>query len=116
MRVKRGITSKRRHVALLKKAKGYRGTRSTLVRTAKSAVLHAGQYAFQGRKNRKRDFRSLWITRISEAVKLQDMSYSVFINKMSKSEVKLDRKILADIIVNDPETFTHLVEMAKKSN
>ncbi len=116
MRVKRGITSKRKHNKVLDLAKGYRGTRSTLIRTAKTAVLQAGQYAFAGRKARKRDFRSLWITRISEAVKQQDMSYSVFINKLSKSSVALDRKILSDLVVNDPETFTTLVEMAKKVN
>lgn len=116
MRVKRGITSKRKHNKVLDLAKGYRGTRSTLIRTAKTAVLQAGQYAFVGRKARKRDFRSLWITRISEAVKQKDMSYSVFMNKLLKSNVELDRKILADLVVNDPETFTTLVEMAKKVN
>lgn len=116
MRVKRGITSKRKHNKVLDLAKGYRGTRSTLIRTAKTAVLQAGQYAFAGRKKRKQDFRSLWITRISEAVKQQDMSYSVFINKLSKSHVALDRKILSDLVTNDPETFTTLVEMAKKVN
>lgn len=116
MRVKRGLVSKRKHNKLLGLAKGYRGTRSTLVKVAKQAVLQAGQYAFQGRKNRKRDFRSLWITRISEASKKQDMSYSTFMNKLKKSQVSLDRKILSDLVVNDPETFTHLVEMAKKVN
>ncbi len=116
MRVKRGVVSKRKHNKVLDLAKGYRGTRSTLIRTAKTAVLQAGSYAFAGRKNRKRDFRSLWITRISEAVKQKDMSYSVFMNKLSKSNVELDRKILADLVVNDPETFTNLVEMARKVN
>lgn len=116
MRVKRGVVSKRKHNKVLDLAKGYRGSRSTLIKTAKTAVLQAGQYAFAGRKNRKRDFRSLWITRISEAAKQQDISYSKLMNKLAKSNVELDRKILADLVVNDPETFTTLVEMAKKVN
>ncbi len=115
MRVKRGLVSKRKHNKLLDLAKGYRGSRSRLIRTAKAAVLQAGQYAFQGRKNRKRDFRTLWITRISEAVKLQDISYSVFMNKLTKAKIGLDRKILADLVTNDPETFKKVVEMAKKA-
>lgn len=116
MRVKRGVVSKRKHNKVLDLAKGYRGSRSTLIKTAKTAVLQAGQYAFAGRKNRKRDFRSLWITRISEAAKQQDISYSKLMNKLAKSNVELDRKILADLVVNDPETFTTLVDMAKKVN
>lgn len=116
MRVKRGVVSKRKHNKIFDLAKGYRGTRSTLIRTAKTAVLQAGQYSFQGRKNRKRDFRSLWITRISEAAKSNDMSYSVLMNRLAKAHVELDRKMLADLVTNDPETFTHLVEMAKKVN
>ena len=114
MRVKRGLVSRRKHNKVLSLAKGYRGSRSKLLRTAKTAVLQAGQYAFQGRKNRKQDFRTLWITRISEAVKLQGMSYSVFINRLLKAQVKLDRKILSDLVVNDPEAFTTVVELAKK--
>ncbi|HEX7042401.1 MAG TPA: 50S ribosomal protein L20 [Patescibacteria group bacterium] len=116
MRVKRGITSKRKHNKVLDLAKGYRGSRSTLIRTAKTAVLQAGQYAFAGRKQKKGNFRALWITRISEAAKAKDMSYSVFMNKLVKSKVELDRKILADLVTNDPDTFTELVEMAKKVN
>ncbi|SRR5947207_9484131 len=115
MRVTRGLVSRRKHNKLLKLAKGYRGTRSRLVRTAKQAVLHAGQYAFQGRKNRKRDFRALWITRISEAVKKHDISYSVFINKMKKANITLDRKILSDLVTNDPETFNTVVAQVKKA-
>lgn len=114
-RVKRGLVSRRRHNKLLSLAKGYRGSRSRLVRTAKAAVLQAGQYAFQGRKNRKRDFRSLWITRISEASKQQGISYSVLMKKLQVMNVKLDRKMLADLVVNDTETFRHMVEMAKKA-
>ena len=116
MRVKRGVVSRRKHNKLLEQAAGFRGTRSSLVRTAKQAVLQAGQYAYAGRKNRKRDFRQLWITRISEASKKQDLSYSHFMNKLKKANVMLDRKILSDIVVNDPETFTYLVDMAKKAN
>ena len=116
MRVKRGLVSRRKHNKLLELAGGYRGSRSKLVRTAKQAVLQAGQYAYAGRKNKKRDFRQLWITRISEATKQQEFSYSVFMDRLKKAHVELDRKMLADIVVNDPETFTHLVEMAKKAN
>lgn len=116
MRVKRGLVSRRKHNKLLEQAAGYRGSRSKLIRTAKQAVLQAGSYAFAGRKNRKRDFRGLWITRISENLKTQDMSYSVFMNKLKKANVVLDRKILADLVANDPATFTHLVEMTKKAN
>lgn len=116
MRVKRGIVSRRKHNKLLKLAEGYRGSRSKLVRTAKTAVLQAGQYAFQGRKNRKRDMRVLWITRISEAVKPYDISYSVFINRLQKSNITLDRKILSDLVVNDPETFKTIVDRVKNAN
>lgn len=116
MRVKRGVVSRRKHNKLLELAGGYRGSRSKLIRTAKQAVLQAGQYAFAGRKNRKKDFRALWITRISEAAKQQEVSYSSLMNKLKKAQVGLDRKMIADIIVNDPETFTYLVEMAKKAN
>lgn len=115
MRVKRGTVSRRKHNKLLSLAKGYRGTRSRLVRTSKQAVLQAGQYAFQGRKNKKRDFRSLWITRISEAVKKQDISYSVFMNKLKKSNITLDRKILSDLVLNHPELFNELIATAKKA-
>ncbi len=114
-RVKRGLVSRRRHNKLLKLAEGYRGSRSRLIRTAKAAVLHSGQYAFQGRKNRKRDFRTLWITRISEAVKPLEISYSIFISKLHKANIALDRKSLADLVTNDPESFKHVVEMAKNA-
>ena len=115
MRVKRGLVSRRKHNKLLAQAKGYRGSRSRLVRTAKAAVLQAGQYAFQGRKNRKRDFRTLWITRIAEASKQNGLSYSKFMKQLKVMNVTLDRKSLADLVVNDAETFKHMVEMAKKA-
>jgi large subunit ribosomal protein L20 len=116
MRVKRGIVSRRKHNKLLELAKGYRGTRSRLIRTAKQAVLQAGQYAFQGRKNRKKDMRTLWITRISEAVKPYEISYSTFIHKLHQSKIELDRKVLSDLIVHDPETFKIIVDHVKSSN
>lgn len=109
MRVKRGKVSKRKHNKLLESVKGYRGSRSRLVRTAKAASLHSGPYAFHGRKLRKRDFRTLWITRISEAIKDYDMSYSVFIYKLKNANIALDRKIISDLVVNDPQIFKKLV-------
>ncbi len=116
MRVKRGLVSKRKHNKTLSLAKGYRGSRSKLIRTAKQATLQAGQYAFQGRKNRKKDFRALWVTRIAEAVRKQDLSYSEFIHKLHESKIGLDRKILSDLVLNDPETFEAVVNMVKKPN
>lgn len=109
-RVKRGIVSRRKHKKLLAQTKGFRGTKGRLIRVSKEALLHAGQYAFHGRKLRKRDFRQLWITRIGEAVKQEGMSYSVFINKLKKANVELDRKILAEIITSDIETFKKIVD------
>jgi|SRR5579871_2341749 len=112
-RVKRGTVSRRKHNKVLELTTGYRGSRSRLVRTAKAASLHAGQYAFHGRKLRKRDFRTLWITRISEAVKDHDLSYSAFIYKLKNADIVLDRKILSDLIVNDPETFKKIIGTIK---
>ena len=112
-RVKRGIVSRRKHKKLLGLTKGFRGTKSKLIRVAKEAALHAGAYAYHGRKLRKRDFRQLWITRISEAVKLQGLSYSVFINNLKKEKIELDRKILSDLVVNDPNVFKHIVDKVK---
>jgi len=112
-RVKRGTVSRRKHKKLLNLTKGYRGTKSRLVRVAKEASLHAGQYAFHGRKLRKRDNRSLWIVRIGEAVKKEGLSYSVFINKLKKANIELDRKILSDLVVEDPETFKKIVSEVK---
>lgn len=114
-RVKRGIVSRRKHKKLLSLTKGYRGTKSRLVKVAKEASLHAGAYAFHGRKLRKRDARTQWITRIGEAVKQQDISYSVFINKLKKANIQLDRKILSDLLINDPETFKKIVDSAKSN-
>lgn len=113
MRVKRGIVSRRKHKKLLGQTKGFRGTKSKLIRVAREAALHAGAYAYHGRKIRKRDFRQLWITRIGEAVKLEGISYSVFINKLKKENIELDRKILSDLVVNDPNTFKQIVDKVK---
>jgi large subunit ribosomal protein L20 len=113
-RVKRGTVSRRKHNKLFAATKGYRGTKSRLVRTAKQASLHAGQYAFQGRKLRKQNFRSLWIIRIGEAVKIEGLSYSVFIDKLKKANILLDRKILSNLIVEDPNTFKYIVDTVKK--
>ncbi len=113
-RIKRGTVSKRRHNKLLDLTKGFRGTKSTLVREAKAASLHAGQYAYNGRKERKSDFRSLWIIRIGEAAKQQGISYSVFINKLKKANIELDRKILSSLVAEDPAAFKQVVDLAKK--
>ena len=112
-RIKRGTVSRRKHNKLLGLTKGYRGTKSKLVKVAKEASLHAGQYAFEGRKDRKQDFRALWIVRISEAAKQNGISYSVLINKLKKSKIEIDRKILSDLIVNDPAAFKHIVNSVK---
>src|SRR5579864_305394 len=109
-RIKRGTVSRRKHNKLLGLTKGYRGTKSKLIKVAREAALHAGQYAYQGRKLRKRNFRSLWIVRISEAVKKEDLSYSVFIDKLHKPNIALDRKILSNLIVEDPATFKQIVD------
>lgn len=114
-RVKRGLVAHRKHKKLLNLNKGYRGTKSKLVKVAKEASLHAGDYAFQGRKNKKRDFRRLWITRISEAVKQEGISYSKFMAAMTKKKIELDRKMLSDLVLNDSETFKKIVEEAKKA-
>jgi len=113
-RIKRGVVSRRRHKKILKSTKGYLALKSRAVRIAKQASLHAGQYAYHGRKLKKRDFRQLWIIRISEAVKQEGLSYSVFMNKLKKARIELDRKILADLVLNDPNTFKMVVDTAKK--
>jgi len=112
-RVKRGVVSRRKHNKLQELNKGFRGTRSRLIKVGHESALHAGAYAFHGRKLRKRDFRTLWITRIGEAVKLHDISYSVFINKLKVANIELDRKILTDLIVNDQAAFKQLVDKVK---
>jgi large subunit ribosomal protein L20 len=112
-RVKRGVTAKARHKKVLGKAKGYYGARSKLYKTAKQAVIKAGQYAYRDRRQRKRQFRALWIARINAAARLHGMSYSRLINGLTLANVDIDRKILADIAVHDPEAFGAIAEQAK---
>lgn len=114
-RVKRGTVSRRKHKKLLKLTKGYQGTKSRLVKVAREAALHAGAYAYHGRKLRKRDIRSLWITRISEAVKREGLSYSVFMNQLKKANAELDRKILSDLVLNDPSVFKQVIDSVRKN-
>ena len=113
MRIKRGVVSKRKHNKLKALTKGYRGTKHRLIKMQHEAALHAGAYAYHGRKLRKRDIRALWITRIGEAAKQEGISYSVLINKLKKDKIELDRKILADLVVNDPETFKKILASVK---
>ncbi|MBX4205818.1 50S ribosomal protein L20 [Candidatus Microgenomates bacterium] len=101
-----------RHRKVLKLAKGYRQARSTRVKSALDAVLHAGQHAYIGRKNKKRDLRALWIIRISASLKALGLSYSKFIPGLKKANIEIDRKILADIAVRDPKTFQEIVKAA----
>jgi len=115
-RVSRGVTAKARHKKILKKAKGYYGARSRTYRVARQAVWKAGQYAYRDRRNRKREFRALWIVRISAATKALGMSYSTFINGLNKAGIELDRKILADLAVRDKATFAAVVEQAKAAH
>ncbi len=112
-RVKRGVTSHRKHKKVLKLTKGHRGGRSKLVKEAKSSLLHAGEYAFSGRKQKKRQFRRLWITQLGNALKLQGISYSKFINQLKIKEINLDRKILSDMAVNHPTDFKQVVDSLK---
>ncbi len=116
MRVKRGITSKAKHNKIFAANKGYRMTKRRLIKVATEAYLHAGEYAFAGRKNRKRDFRELWITRISEATKLRNLSYSSFIHKLKAAHIELDRKTLANLIVEDPTVFEAILDEVKTVN
>jgi large subunit ribosomal protein L20 len=112
-RVKRGVTARARHQKVLDQAKGYRGRRKNVYRIAKEAVMKAGQYSYRDRRTKKRDFRNLWIARINAAARECGMTYSVFMNGLKKSEVAVDRKVLADIAVFDKPAFAKLVETAK---
>ena len=113
MRVKRGVVSRRKHNKLFDQTKGFKGTKNRLTRDAKEALLHAGQYAYHGRKLRKRDNRALWIVRISEASKKEGVSYSQLINKLKKANIELDRKILSDLVQTDPTTFQKILSEVK---
>lgn len=114
-RVKRGVTARARHKKVLAKAKGYYGARSRVYRVAKQAVIKAAQYAFRDRRNRKREFRALWIARVNAAARAHGMSYSVFMNGLKKAAIEVDRKVLADLAVHDKAAFAALVEQAKAS-
>ena len=112
-RVKRGVTARARHKKILALAKGFRGRRKNVFRVAKQAVMKAGQYAYRDRRNKKRDFRRLWIARINAAARECGITYSQFINGMNKAGITLDRKVLADIAVHDKAAFAGIVEQAK---
>jgi large subunit ribosomal protein L20 len=112
-RVKRSVHGRKKRRAVLEQAKGYRGARSRRYRVAKEQLLHSGVYAYRDRRKRKGEFRRLWITRIGAASRLHGMSYSTFINGLKRSEVELDRKILADIAATDPDCFAGLVQVAR---
>ena len=114
-RVKRGVTARAKHKKVIAQAKGYRGRNKNVFRVAKQAVTRAGQYEYRDRRQRKRQFRRLWITRISAAAKINGMNYSRFINGLAQAEIELDRKVLADIAVNDPAGFAQLAEKAKSA-
>ena len=116
MRIKRSVNALKKRRAILKQAKGYRGAKSKLYRVAREAVMKSGQYAYIGRRLKKRNFRSLWITRINAACRLNDISYSKFMHGLKVAGVELNRKILADMAVNDQEGFAALVVTAKKAN
>ena len=112
-RVKRGVTARARHKKVLKKAKGYYGARSRIFRVANQAVTKAGQYAYRDRRQRKRQFRALWITRINAQSRANGLSYSRLINGLKKADIALDRRVLADLAVHDKPAFTAIVEQAK---
>ena len=115
MRVKRSVNALKKRRKILKSAKGYFGAKSKLYRTAREQVMKSGQYAYVGRKQKKRDFRSLWITRINAACRLNDISYSRFVAGLKKADVSLNRKVLADMAVREPEAFSKPVEIAKNA-
>ena len=112
-RVSRGVTTKAKHKKVLKKAKGYYGRRKNVFRVAVQSVERSMQYAYRDRRNRKRDFRGLWIQRINAGARLHGMTYSQFMNGLKKATIEIDRKVLAELAVNQPETFKTLVEKAQ---
>ena len=114
-RVKRAVNAHKKRRTVLGRAKGYYGAKSRTYTKAKEQVQHSLQYQYRDRRNKKREIRSLWITRINAAARMNGMSYSVFMNGLNKAGVVLDRKVLADMAVNDPAAFAKLVEVAKKA-
>lgn len=113
MRVKRGTTRHNKHKKVLKEAKGYQGRRKSVFKLAKQAVMKAGLYSYRHRKNKKREFRALWIVRLNAAVRGFDLSYSQFIAKLKAKKIDINRKILADLATNNPETFAEIVKKIK---
>ena len=114
-RVKRGVTARARHKKVHEQAKGFRGRRGNVYRIAKEAVMRAGQYAYRDRRNKKREFRALWITRINAGAREAGVSYSQFIAGLKKAGIEMDRKVLADLAVLDKAAFARIVEQAKAS-
>ena len=114
-RIKGAMATRKRRKKVLKAAKGYYGGKHRLFKTAKQAVMKSGQYAYIGRKQKKRDFRSLWITRISAACKLNGMNYSTFMHGLKTAGIEINRKMLSEMAINDPVAFTKLVEIAKNA-
>ncbi|MBI28506.1 MAG: 50S ribosomal protein L20 [Alphaproteobacteria bacterium MarineAlpha5_Bin11] len=114
-RVSRGVTARKKHKKVIKKAKGHYGRRKNVFRVAVQSVEKSLQYAYRDRRNKKRDFRGLWIQRINAGARLYGMTYSVFLKGLKKSKIDIDRKILADIAVNQPATFKALVEKAQSA-
>ena len=112
-RVKRGVTARARHKKVLDQAKGFRGRRGNVYRIAKEAVMKAGQYAYRDRRQRKRDFRALWIARINAAARELGLSYSVFMNGLKKAAIEIDRKMLADLAVADKAAFARIASQVK---
>ena len=114
-RVKRAVNAHKKRRTVLNRAKGYYGAKSRSYRAAKEQVQHSLQYQYRDRRNKKREVRRLWITRINAAARINGLSYSVFMNGLKKAGVELDRKVLSDMAINDPEAFASLVEVAKKA-
>ena len=112
-RVKRGVTARARHKKVLAQDKGFRGRRNAVFKIAKEAVMKAGQYAYRDRRNKKRVFRALWVARINAAVRELGMTYSVFMNGLKKAEIDIDRKMLADLAVNQPAAFASIAKQAQ---
>ena len=114
-RVKRGVSARRRRKKVLKQAKGYQGGRGSLFRSAREAVDRALNYAYRDRRAKKRDFRSLWISRINAAARQNDLTYSQFIKGLKQSDIEIDRKILADLAVSNPQAFSKISAVAKEN-
>ena len=112
-RVKSGLVTKRRHKKILKRAKGYFGSKHRLYKTAKEQLMHSGVYAYRDRRQNKRNFRKLWITRINAECRNNNISYSKFINGLNKANIQINRKMLSELAISDPKTFSELVKQAK---